>query len=77
MASKDKRLPGNAAGKYYVDEDCIGCSACVGEAPDNFRMMEDEALAIVYRQPDDEDQVEACNGAKDSCPVDAIGDDGL
>ena len=76
MASKDNKIPGNVPGKYYVDEDCIGCSACVDEASENFQMKEGTTLAIIYKQPDDEDQKEACEGAKDTCPVNAIGDDG-
>ena len=76
MASKEKKIPDNVKGKYYVDEDCIGCSACVAEAPDNFQMNDDSSIAFVYKQPDNDTEEAVCSGTKETCPVDAIGDDG-
>ena len=76
MASKDNKVPENIEGKYYVDADCIACSTCLAEAPKNFDMNNDRTYALVCRQPADEEEEKACQGAKMTCPVDAIGDDG-
>lgn len=76
MANKDNKVPENIEGKYYVDADCIACSACLEEAPKNFDMNNDRTYALVCRQPADEAEEKACLGAKATCPVDAIGDDG-
>ena len=36
MADKDCRLPDNAPGRFYVDDQCIDCDACRETAPDFF-----------------------------------------
>ena len=61
---------------FYVDKECILCSVCSDAAPNNFRMSDDEDHDIVYKQPDDEDEVEQCMEALENCPVEAIGEDG-
>ncbi|MBN1522014.1 MAG: ferredoxin [Candidatus Aureabacteria bacterium] len=76
MADKTSKVKENVSGKYYVDENCIGCTACVGDAPDNFAMNASGTNAYVYEQPENDAQEEACKGAMGTCPVDAIGDDG-
>ncbi|MFP4372499.1 MAG: ferredoxin, partial [Halanaerobium sp.] len=40
MANLENKLDENVEGKYYVDDQCISCSLCVSEAPDNFEMDE-------------------------------------
>ena len=76
MADPSKRLPGNVPGPYYCDDSCIACEACVGEAPDHFRMQDDGEFAIVYRQPESAAERQACESALGICPVDAIGNNG-
>jgi ferredoxin len=76
MADKDARNPENVDGKYYVDENCIDCDVCRQTAPDNFGHQEDEGYAYVMKQPESEDEEELCKEALESCPVEAIGDDG-
>lgn len=75
MADKSKMNPANAAGPFFVDDTCIGCEACAEEAPENFRMGDDN-LAYVFKQPEEAGEREACDSALDACPVQAIGKEG-
>ena len=76
MADKTNKFDENIAGKYYVDKECIACDACVMAAPDHFGMDEDDGHAFVTKQPQGDEENEACVEALESCPVEAIGDDG-
>jgi ferredoxin len=75
MADKDKKTASNVPGPFFVDESCIGCEACVDEAPENFRIG-DDSLAFVFKQPEEPGEREACESALDACPVQAIGKEG-
>ena len=66
----------NVSGKYYVDDQCIDCDVCRQTAPDNFGHNEDEGHAFVIKQPESPDEEDLCQEAKESCPVEAIHDDG-
>ncbi len=76
MADKDNKFEDNIPGKYYVDKECIACDACVMAAPDHFGMDEDDGHAFVKKQPNGSEEDEMCVEALESCPVEAIGDDG-
>ncbi len=76
MADKANRYDDNADGKYYIDEECTACGVCQDEAPDNIKMTDDESHAIVFKQPDGDEEIEAMQSAIDGCPSEAIGDDG-
>ncbi len=76
MADKTQKYEDNVPGAYYVDTECILCSLCVDLAPNNFRESEDGDHDVVYKQPENEDEVEQCAEAMAQCPVDAIGADG-
>lgn len=76
MADKSNKFDQNVAGKFYVDDQCIACDACVMEAPDFFEMNDDEGHAYVKKQPNSAQDLEDCNNALDACPVEAIGADG-
>ena len=76
MADSENRLEENVEGSYYVDDSCIACGVCVNEAPDNFTMNDDGTHAYVFKQPENSEEEDACTSALESCPVDAIGDDG-
>lgn len=76
MANFNDALAENVAGPYYVDGNCIACGVCPTEASANFTFDEDESFAYVFKQPENDEETEACNDALESCPVDAIGDDG-
>lgn len=76
MADFDDKVPENVDGRYYVDTSCIDCNLCRDVAPKNFGHQEEGGYAFVSKQPASEEEEEACAEAKDSCPVEAIGDDG-
>jgi ferredoxin len=76
MADKSDRLPDNAPGKWYVDATCIDCDVCRTTAPNNFRANEEEGYSYIFKQPENPEEQEQCEEAKDSCPVEAIGNDG-
>jgi len=77
MADKNKRWEDNVAGAYYVDKECILCSLCHELAPHNFKESSSGDHDTVYKQPTSPEEEQQCDEAKNSCPVEAIGDDGL
>ena len=76
MADKSARWQENVPGKFYVDDQCIACDACVFEAPGFFVMNDDDGHAYVAKQPANAQEIEKCNEALGACPVEAIGNDG-
>ena len=76
MAQKNSKWPENIPGKFYVDDQCIACDACVVEAPRFFSMNKTEGHAFVKTQPKSESDLKECLEALNSCPVEAIGNDG-
>ena len=76
MADLEYRYKDNVEGRYYVDEQCIDCNLCREEAPKNFTRQEELGYSYVYKQPENEEELEECYDAFDQCPVEAIGDDG-
>jgi ferredoxin len=76
MAEHANKVPDNQPGTFYVDRECIDCDLCRELAPDNFERNEDEGYSYVYKQPDTDPERGACEEALESCPVEAIGDDG-
>ena len=75
MADKQNRLPENAPGRFYVDDQCIDCDACRETAPRFFRRNDDKGYSYVYAQPVSAQDLAECQEAKEGCPVEAIGDD--
>ncbi len=76
MADKSYKFKKNILGRFYVDDQCIACDACLIEAPNFFTMDVDESSAFVYKQPKNSTDVAQCTEAMILCPVNAIGDDG-
>jgi ferredoxin len=76
MANRDEIVPRNVDGAFYVDNTCILCGVCFERAPDNFAEDEDEGWAYVKRQPENDEELELAQEVMESCPVEAIGDDG-
>jgi len=76
MADKNDRVPDNITGRYFVDRQCIDCNLCRDTAPNNFKQNPDGGYSFVYKQPENPAEEAQCKEAKDSCPVEAIGDDG-
>ena len=76
MADKNDKVETNVPGKYFVDQKCIDCNLCRDTAPNNFKQNADEGYSYVYKQPETPQEEEQCKEALESCPVEAIGDDG-
>ena len=76
MADKNDKVSENVPGPYYCDYSCIACNLCVDTAPENFKMKDDVSTAFVYKQPENDEEKEACEEALEACPVEAIGNDG-
>lgn len=73
MPDKNKKHPKNVNGKYYVDDKCVHCEACIMEAPETFDLS---SQSFVKKQPADELEIEMAETARSVCPVEAIGNDG-
>lgn len=76
MADPRDRVLESVPGKFYVDAQCIDCDVCRVTAPANFQREEDKGYSYVSRQPGSPEEEAQCEEAMDSCPVEAIGDDG-
>jgi ferredoxin len=76
VATRSEKWKENSAGRYYVDRLCIACDACVIEAPRFFIMNDIEGHAYVKLQPKNDKELQECENALASCPVEAIGNDG-
>jgi len=76
MADRKDRVAESVSGKYYVDSQCIDCDVCRVTAPMNFQRSEDRGYSYVFRQPEVPEEEAQCQEAMDSCPVEAIGNDG-
>jgi ferredoxin len=76
MADPRDRLLENVPGRYYVDTQCIDCDVCRVTAPENFQRSESKGYSYVFRQPESAEEEALCQEAMDSCPVEAIGNDG-
>ena len=74
MASVAERYPQNAAGRFYVNSECIDCDNCRDMAPGFFVRDDDGAHSFVCDQPETEEEIELCIQAMEDCPVEAIGD---
>ncbi len=76
MANKSHKHEGNAAGKYYVDTQCIDCDLCRQTAPLNFERNEKAGYSFIGKQPAASAEEALCEQARLECPVEAIGSDG-
>jgi ferredoxin len=77
MADPRDRVAENVPGRFYVDTQCIDCDVCRVTAPQNFQRNEAKGYSYVFRQPEDAEENAQCQEAMDSCPVEAIGSDGM
>ncbi len=76
MPDKSQKWPDNKPGKFYVDQACIACDACVTLAPNQFAMDDTGGHAFVKIQPQSPEDEDQCREAMEGCPVEAIGNDG-
>ena len=67
----------NAPGKYYIIDQCIGCALCYELSPRNFSMNLHEGYDFVFKQPETQEDEAQCLKAMQSCPANAIRDDGF
>lgn len=58
--------------KVKVNDDCIGCGACVAIAPDIFELNTGTMKSFVKKQPATPEEDELAKQAADACPVAAI-----
>jgi ferredoxin len=77
LSSIEERIKENAPGKYYIINKCIGCTLCYELSPRNFSMNLEEGYDFVFRQPETQEDEARCLKAMQSCPADAIRDDGF
>src|SRR6476469_7546305 len=77
MAERMNRLPQNASGVYYVDASCVDCDVCRNTAPDFFKRDDEAAFSYVYRQPITPEERASAEEAKQGCPTDSLGNDGV
>ena len=75
MADIRQKYASNVAGRFFVDQQCIACDACVMEAPNFFAMDDVQGHAYVKKQPQKPEEIEQCLNALQGCPVEAIGED--
>jgi ferredoxin len=76
MANPNDRFSENVPGPWYVDTNCISCGLCDDALPTVFRRSIEGDQNYVHRQPESAQECEIAEEARDSCPVDAIGNDG-
>ena len=77
MAEKANRLPKNVSGSYYVDSSCVDCDHCRSTAPGFFKRDDETGFSFVYVQPTTPEEQVRAEEAKEGCPSDSIGNDGV
>ena len=82
MANPQDKNKLNSHGQWYCtsddngdDEACIQCGLCYGTAPEFFAEDED-GNAYVIAQPQNDDELAACQEQLEECPTQSIGNDG-
>src|SRR5205823_491954 len=71
MADRNKSLPANMPGDFFVDSTCINCDTCRQLAPATFGEGDD--FAFVQNQPANTDQRRLAIRALLACPTGSIG----
>ena len=77
MADRNDKAPGSAPGIYYVDNTCIDCDQCRTIAPATFTRSDAGAFSFVYRQPVTPEEIALAEEARENCPTETIGNDGV
>jgi ferredoxin len=73
MADPTRRNPANVAGPWFVDVRCIACDTCTDISPEIFGRGADRKAYVREHRPD---EAELFRSALESCPVEAVGDEG-
>ncbi len=59
--------------KFSIDDElCIGCRLCEERAPENMEVPPGTSAAQVVKQPESEQEEEACLEAAEYCPTGGI-----
>lgn len=77
MADKNLKTPENVPGRYYVDNTCIDCGLCPDTAPHIYKRFDEGGYSIVHRQPQTPQEMALAEEARESCPTESIGNDGV
>ena len=77
MSDKTNRLAQNVPGAYYVDSSCVDCDLCRNTAPAFFKRDEETGFSFVYQQPVTPEERALAEEAKQGCPTESIGNDGI
>lgn len=73
MSDKNRAVPENIEGTYFIDEDCIDCRLCRDIAPAVFFRNEEKGYHFVGKQPSNPQEKRQAQEALESCPVESIG----
>jgi ferredoxin len=78
MADHTHKLSENVPGAWYIDDTCTPCRVCldVPAADQIMKYNDDETYVYFYKQPENNEELEAANEAMAICPQVAIGNDG-
>ena len=76
MADLNSRLPENVSGAFYITSECIDCDMCRETAPSIFKRDDDIGFSGAFHQPETEAERKQAEEALNSCPVEAIGNNG-
>jgi ferredoxin len=76
MADRNRKLPENVPGLYYVDDTCIDCDLCRSTAPKFFIRQDEGGYTFVVRQPVPPEEIAEAEAARNECPTETIGNDG-
>ncbi|WP_437588885.1 ferredoxin [Sorangium sp. So ce1000] len=63
------------ANKYRFElnqKECIFCAACASVAPGHFFVDAEKQIAQVSKQPETDEELQACRAAMINCPLNAI-----
>jgi len=71
VANRERSLPNNVPGRFFVDDSCINCDNCRDVAPTVFG--EAALRAFVAKQPDSSEEEELAELALVQCPKGSIG----
>ncbi len=77
MADLNYRLSINVPGAFYVDDTCTDCDLCRSLAPDFFTRDDATGNSYVFRQPVTPEEIAEAEDARQSCPTESIGHDGV
>ena len=74
--SRFNRYPLNIPGKYYINNQCTDCDLCREYAPKNIRRDDRSGYSYVFKQPINQDEVDAVEKGVAGCPTEGVSNDG-